>query len=139
MDRDCPDEDGNPVSDISDREFNSTPTQISRSKGHRITDILDCSHAGGSTRYFPVEGVRSAPTLIHALMCMLRSADEGIKYFPVIASMLSKNWVPDMSSHVILAACKGYQFAKEARSGKGPTGSSRSRLVGPLGKKARSS
>ncbi|SJL14464.1 uncharacterized protein ARMOST_17921 [Armillaria ostoyae] len=119
MDRDCPDDDGNPVPDISDREFNSILTQISRSKGHRITVILDCSHAGGATRYFPVEGVRSAHPLIYALMHILRSADESMKYSPAIASVLSKDWVPDMSSHVILAACKEYQFVKEARSGEG--------------------
>ncbi len=96
MDRDCPDEDGNPVPDISDREFNSILTQICCSEGHRITVILDCSHAGRSTRYFPVEGVRSAPPLTHALMRMFRSADESMKHSPAIASVLSKEWVPGM-------------------------------------------
>ncbi|KAK0437405.1 peptidase C14, caspase domain-containing protein, partial [Armillaria borealis] len=39
-----------PIQDISDRELNSILTQISRAKGHRITVILDCCHAGGVSR-----------------------------------------------------------------------------------------
>ncbi|PBK65059.1 hypothetical protein ARMSODRAFT_917772, partial [Armillaria solidipes] len=50
MDRDMLDENGVTIPDISDREFNSILTQISRSKGHRITVILDCCHAGSITR-----------------------------------------------------------------------------------------
>ncbi|KAK0442702.1 uncharacterized protein EV420DRAFT_1074251 [Desarmillaria tabescens] len=119
MDRDCPDSDGDPVPDISDREFNSILTQISRSKGHRIIVILDCSHAGTATRYFPDAGVRSALPLIHALIRMLRAADESTKRFPAVPYVLSKDWVPDMSSHVVLAACREFQFAKEMKSGDG--------------------
>ncbi|KAK0222822.1 hypothetical protein EDD85DRAFT_746201, partial [Armillaria nabsnona] len=42
IDRDTIGDDGKPVPDISDREFNTILTQISRVKGHCITVILDC-------------------------------------------------------------------------------------------------
>lgn len=42
-----------------------------------------------------------------------------MQHFPAIASVLSKDWVPDLSSHVILAAYEEYQFAKEVQSGEG--------------------
>ncbi|KAK0476238.1 hypothetical protein EDD18DRAFT_1048989, partial [Armillaria luteobubalina] len=36
--------------DISDREFNIILAEISRTKGHHITCILDCCHSSGVTR-----------------------------------------------------------------------------------------
>ncbi|KAK0451917.1 hypothetical protein EV421DRAFT_1683741, partial [Armillaria borealis] len=50
IDRDTIDSSGIPIPDISDRELNTILSQISRTKGHRITVILDCCHAGGMTR-----------------------------------------------------------------------------------------
>ncbi|KAK0222824.1 peptidase C14, caspase domain-containing protein, partial [Armillaria nabsnona] len=50
IDRDTIGDDGKPVPDISDREFNTILTQISRVKGHRITVILDCCHSGSVSR-----------------------------------------------------------------------------------------
>ncbi|KAK0468979.1 peptidase C14, caspase domain-containing protein, partial [Desarmillaria tabescens] len=38
------------IPDITDRELNTILSQISRTKGHRITIILDCCHAGSVTR-----------------------------------------------------------------------------------------
>ncbi|PBK90845.1 hypothetical protein ARMGADRAFT_882550, partial [Armillaria gallica] len=42
IDRDTNDSGGIPIPDISDRELNIILSQISRTKGHRITVILDC-------------------------------------------------------------------------------------------------
>ncbi|KAK0432291.1 peptidase C14, caspase domain-containing protein, partial [Armillaria borealis] len=42
IDHDAIGDDGKPVPDISDREFNTILNLISRTKGHRITVILDC-------------------------------------------------------------------------------------------------
>ncbi|KAK0241032.1 hypothetical protein EDD85DRAFT_387381 [Armillaria nabsnona] len=35
--------------------------------------------------------------------------------YPGYRSILSKDWYPDMESHVALAACKEYEFAKEKK------------------------
>ncbi|PBK63120.1 hypothetical protein ARMSODRAFT_846101, partial [Armillaria solidipes] len=50
IDRNTLDSRGALIPDISDRELNIILSQISRTKGHRITFILDCCHAGGVTR-----------------------------------------------------------------------------------------
>ncbi|PBK63127.1 hypothetical protein ARMSODRAFT_839174, partial [Armillaria solidipes] len=50
MDRGILDNSGMPIPSITDRELNTILSQISRTKGHRITVILDCCHAGSVTR-----------------------------------------------------------------------------------------
>ncbi|KAK0227235.1 peptidase C14, caspase domain-containing protein, partial [Armillaria nabsnona] len=51
---------GGMVPDISDREINVILSEISRTKGHRITLILDCCHSSGLTRVAQgEEGVRA--------------------------------------------------------------------------------
>ncbi|KAK0219720.1 hypothetical protein EDD85DRAFT_728376, partial [Armillaria nabsnona] len=50
MDRGTLDSSGVPIPSITDRELNTILSQISRTKGHRITVILDCCHAGSVTR-----------------------------------------------------------------------------------------
>ncbi|KAK0224042.1 peptidase C14, caspase domain-containing protein, partial [Armillaria fumosa] len=50
MDRDTLDSSGVPIPNITDREFNTILSQISRRKGCRITFVVDCCHAGGVTR-----------------------------------------------------------------------------------------
>ncbi len=63
MDRGALDENCVPIPDIRDGEFNSILTQISRSKGHQITVILDCCHAGSITRGFEDQGAHQMPPL----------------------------------------------------------------------------
>ncbi len=65
-DRDTPGEDGKPVPDISDRELNTILSLISRTKGHRITVILDCCHSGGVCRNLPEPGARTSPPMARA-------------------------------------------------------------------------
>ncbi len=50
---------------------------------------------------------------------MLHAAHERWQYSPQYRSVFSKNWQPNMDSHVVLAACQDHQKAKEV---KGPTG-----------------
>ncbi|PBK90841.1 hypothetical protein ARMGADRAFT_1111605, partial [Armillaria gallica] len=49
IDCDTIDSSGIPIPDISDRELNAVLFILSRTKGHRITVILDCCHAGSIT------------------------------------------------------------------------------------------
>ncbi|KAK0443272.1 peptidase C14, caspase domain-containing protein, partial [Armillaria borealis] len=50
MDRTDMDSTGSPIPDISDREINAIFTQISLTKGHTITLILDCCYSGTHTK-----------------------------------------------------------------------------------------
>ncbi|PBK87186.1 hypothetical protein ARMGADRAFT_468828 [Armillaria gallica] len=123
IDRDTIDSSGSRIPDISDREINSIFQQISRSKGHRITFFLDACHSGSHVRCFPEPGTRTVPPLPRAsLRRMLHIADENLSRYPSYKSILDSDWRPDMSSHVILAACKEYQIAREAESETGYNG-----------------
>ncbi|KAK0492681.1 hypothetical protein EDD18DRAFT_1357514 [Armillaria luteobubalina] len=108
INRDTLDSQERGIPDISDREVNTLFTKISRVKGHKITFFADCCHASGTTR-----GLTSLPA---ARMCamapahktdikdMLRAADESLGHLPCYRPVSSKNWNPDMSSHVIMVA-----------------------------------
>ncbi len=113
IDRDTPGEDGKPVPDISDRELNTILSLISRTKGHRITVILDCCHSGGVCRNLPEPGARTSPPMARAsLRDMLVVGENNLMHLPGYRSILDDDWRPDTSSHVILAACRDYQYAK---------------------------
>ncbi|KAK0193379.1 caspase domain-containing protein [Armillaria mellea] len=109
IDRDTLGDDGKPVADISDREFNAILTQISRVKGDCITVILDCCHSGGATR--AAEARRFSPTRHMSVQGMLRAGEKILKGYPDYRSILSNDWAPDMGSHVVLAACEAHQLA----------------------------
>ncbi|KAK0468940.1 caspase domain-containing protein [Armillaria novae-zelandiae] len=109
IDRDTIGEDGKSVPDISDREFNTILTQISRVKGDHITVILDCCHSGSVSRGV---GVRTVSRTSHTTVeDMLLVGEQTFGSYPGYRSILSKDWHSDMDSHVILAACKADQFA----------------------------
>ncbi len=97
------------VPDISDREFNTILAQISRVKGDCITVILDCCYSGGATR--GAEARMSSPTRHTTIQEMLRAGEKILGDYPDYRSILSNDWVPDMGSHVVLAACEGHQLA----------------------------
>ncbi len=116
IDRDTTGANGEPVPDISDREFNTILSLISRAKGNTITVILDCCHSGSVTRGLPEWEVRwSPPTRRTTAKDMLLAGDKTLKHYSGYRSILGKNWCPDMDSHVLLAACMAYQFAKHKK------------------------
>ncbi len=113
MDREDVGASGVPVPDISSREINCILKEISRAKGHHITVILDCCHSGGMTRQIQ-SGIRSVHPFSRAsLKSMLDAAEETMKSFPGYRSILAEDWCPDMTSHVVLAACEKDEFARE--------------------------
>ncbi len=113
IDRDTLGENGKPVPDISDREFNTILSLISRAKGHCITVILDCCYSGSVCRDLPEPGARTSPPMTRAtLQDMLVAGENNLKCYPGYRSILAKDWLPDMNSHVVLAACRDYQYAK---------------------------
>ncbi|KAK0498932.1 hypothetical protein EDD18DRAFT_1103385 [Armillaria luteobubalina] len=61
-------------------------------------------------------GVRTIPPPERAsLKDMLLAAEEALKDLPGYRSVFAEDWVPDMDSHVILAACMGNEVAKAKR------------------------
>ncbi|KAK0209623.1 caspase domain-containing protein [Armillaria fumosa] len=107
------------IPDISDRELNALFTQISCTKGHKITFLADCCYAGGMSRDpYPPTGKRAiAPTLYSTVDDMLRAAHTRLQHLPCYRSVLSPDWQADMSSHVLVAACQDYQTARESGGG----------------------
>lgn len=119
IDRNTIDSDGSPVPDISDREINAILTEIAHAKGHHITVILDCCHSGGATRNAAALGIRKSipPLEGAALIAMFRIGSKTLQQFPGHHSLWAPGWRPDMKSHVILAACKDHEFAREGSRG----------------------
>ncbi len=115
---------GGMVPDISDREINVILSEISRTKGHRITLILDCCHSSGLTRVAQgEEGVRAIrPLPSSSIQDMFDAADMNLGNLPGYLSISREDWHPNMDSHVVLAACKEYEFAKEVKGADGYNG-----------------
>ncbi len=124
IDRDTQDSGGKWTPDISDREIDYVISQICRAKGHRITFIVDCSFSNGLSRQALADAeFRSIHPTSHAsLDDMLRAAHERWKGLPYYRSILSKDWQPDMDSHVVLVACQDYQTAREVEAPSGFNG-----------------
>ncbi len=53
---------------------------------------------------------------------MLNAVDEAWRTFPGYNSLLAENWHPDMGCHIMLAACREYEYAKEVGSETGSNG-----------------
>ncbi len=116
IDRDIPGEDGKPVPDISDREFNTILSLVARAKSHCITVMLDCCYSGGVCRDVPELGARTSPPMARAtLEDMLVAGEKNLLHHTGYHSILVNDWHPDVDSHVVLAACRDYQYAKAKR------------------------
>ncbi|KAK0494909.1 hypothetical protein EDD18DRAFT_1354899 [Armillaria luteobubalina] len=119
-DRDELDSEGNLISDISDRELNTIISLIRDTKGDKITLILDCCHSGSATRGMSLLArpgcSRDLPPVSNKRESVLQCADMSLrKYWPGAPSVLAENWSPDMTSHVVIAACREFEFAREVR------------------------
>ncbi|KAK0470729.1 peptidase C14, caspase domain-containing protein [Armillaria novae-zelandiae] len=104
------------IPDISDREFNTILAEISRTKGHHITCILDCCHSSSATRdpndqSYRVRSARPLPPV--SIHDMLDAAHRRLKGLKNYRNIHDGDWSPDMTTHVILAACQETEHAKE--------------------------
>ncbi|KAK0474338.1 caspase domain-containing protein [Armillaria luteobubalina] len=114
IDRGAPDGQDACIPDISDREINNILAHIHHEKGARITMILDCCHAGGTTKAPLNESVRTAHSLPPgSFVRMLNSAKERMGDWDGYRDVWAEEWNPVMDSHVAFAACKDHEFAKE--------------------------
>lgn len=112
IDRDIIDANGHKIPDISDREINTILYEISRAKGNQITVILDCCHSASITRD-PKSRVRSALPLTDGRDVMFLIGMQNLMRISNRTSIMEQRWRPDMSSHVVVAACNDYEFAGE--------------------------
>ncbi|KAK0458343.1 peptidase C14, caspase domain-containing protein [Desarmillaria tabescens] len=129
-DRGTPDNNGNgTIHDIGDRLINDILSEISEDV--HITVILDCCHSSGITQGIPGaiepgEEKRKAPlsgdtngqrhtTRLQSTLEAMFQFDKGGPKCGDFQNRISDNWVPKMGSHVLLAACQGYQQAKEIK------------------------
>ncbi|PBK98895.1 hypothetical protein ARMGADRAFT_1007537 [Armillaria gallica] len=117
------------IPDISDREFYTILAEISRTKGHHITVILDCCHSSGATRRLQGEE-KVQPRQVKALSPstiadMFAAADKRLgelksdngsepRYQPISKG----DWTPEIpvKTHVVLAACNAYEYAAEVEA-----------------------
>ncbi|KAK0439940.1 uncharacterized protein EV420DRAFT_1316019 [Desarmillaria tabescens] len=123
-DRNELDTDGRPISDISDREINTIISLIRDTKGDHITLILDCCHSGSATRnisaFCSPGHTRDLPPVSHRQESVFESADKSLqKHCPGAPSVLVEDRSPDMTSHVVIAACREFEFVREVRSNDG--------------------
>ncbi|KAK0445214.1 hypothetical protein EV421DRAFT_2018422 [Armillaria borealis] len=114
LDRAARDDNRSEILDISVREIEAIFTQISQQKGQKITLILDCGHSCARIRGVPPIGTRHpfrnvSPLLRHAIEPML----EAYPQYLAGRSVAAYDWQPDMSSHVVLAACQKNEYAQE--------------------------
>lgn len=123
IDRGTPDAQGTCIPDISDREINNILTHIHLAKDARITLILDCCHGGGATRA-PLNGyARTAEPLPYgSFVRMLNSAKERMGNWNGYQDVWAEDWIPNTDSHVVLAACKDYELAREWKDENGYSG-----------------
>ncbi|KAK0185080.1 peptidase C14, caspase domain-containing protein [Armillaria mellea] len=114
------------IPDISDRELYTILAEISRTKGHHITVILDCCHSSGLTRRPKGEKRRrreikalSGPTSIADMFAAADKrlgeliSDNGLE--PRYQPISKGDWTPEIpvKTHVVLAACNAYEYATE--------------------------
>ncbi|KAK0502092.1 caspase domain-containing protein [Armillaria luteobubalina] len=125
------------VPDISDREINTILSEIARNKGDHITFILDCCHGASLTRV-PGGDSRLAVRYISPLegsssiADMFQAADKRLGYLPGYQSIAEVTWRPNMDSHVVLAACRDFEEAKEIKCVDGYHGVFTRGLIGAL-------
>ncbi len=101
------------VPDICDREINTILADIAKKKGNHITFIVDCCHSASITRV-PLMGVRSiTPLPSSSIAAMFSAADQNFKHLAGYQSISEASWRANMDSHVVLAACKDYEYARE--------------------------
>ncbi len=117
------------IPDISDRELYTILAEISRTKGHHITVILDCCHSSGVTRH--PQGEEKLQRHVKALSAstsiadMFAAADKRLgelksdsgsepRYQPISKG----DWTPEIpvKTHVVLAACNAYEYAAEVEA-----------------------
>jgi len=111
-----------PVLDISDREINLILSELAGAKGDNSTLALDCSFLPAishySTSHLKPTMSRGTAPLDKSLHRMLLAAENNPRK-RCSGSTLVEDWIPDLSSHVVLAACQDLERAWECSGDQG--------------------
>ena len=104
--------------DLADKELRYLLAQVAQ-KNPRIIVILDCCHSGSGTRNIP-QGVRLAPedTRDRPLSSFIFAEDSTFKNLLSASEKVDKKKTGldlPKGRHILLAACRDYQYAKEYR------------------------
>ncbi|KAJ7481035.1 caspase domain-containing protein [Mycena galericulata] len=124
---------GDAIHGIPDRTINILLSQLATAKGNNITVILDCCHSGGGTRGTS-PSILPVPRFVETLLPIPDNLDRTLW-----ASRSGHVDLPPgisykfMHSHVLLAACRQQQRARECLSAAGePCGFFTSSLIKAL-------
>jgi hypothetical protein len=104
------------VPDISDRDLGLLLLELSRKKGDNITVILDCCFGGSATRQM-IEGdmpVRRAEPIEGAVFETASLAAEIPPDSAQTRGLSDNRNHPNSSTHVLLAACRQHEIARES-------------------------
>ena len=104
--------------DLADKELRYLLAQVAE-KNPRIIVILDCCHSGSGTRNIP-QGVRLAPedTRERDLSSFIFAKDATFNNFLLTFDRVDKKKTGlklPKGKHILLAACRDFQYAKEYR------------------------
>ncbi|BAY20216.1 peptidase C14 caspase catalytic subunit p20 (plasmid) [Anabaenopsis circularis NIES-21] len=110
--------------DLADKELRYLLVQVAK-KNPRVIVILDSCHSGSGTRNIP-QGVRLAPedTRDRALSSFIFAEDATFKNFLLTSSEVNKKKTGldlPKGRHILLAACRDEQYAKEYQGDDGKT------------------
>ena len=101
--------------DLADKELRYLLSQVAE-KNPRVVVILDCCHSGSGTRNVP-PGVRLAPQDVRKreLDSFIFARDASFKNLPLSSQVDRKKTGIDLPKgrHILLAACRDYQYAHE--------------------------
>jgi triacylglycerol esterase/lipase EstA (alpha/beta hydrolase family) len=110
--------------DLADKELRYLLAQVA-AKNPRVIVILDCCHSGSGTRNIP-QGVRLAPedTRDRDLSSFIFAKDAAFNNLLLTAQKVERKKTGldlPKGRHILLAACRDYQYAKEYRGDDGAT------------------
>jgi hypothetical protein len=110
--------------DLADKELRYLLAQVAK-KNPRVIVILDCCHSGSGTRNIP-QGVRLAPedTRERDLSSFIFVEDRNFNYLLSTSEQVKEKKTGlelPKGNHILLAACRDYQYAREYRGDNGET------------------
>ncbi|KAJ7772893.1 caspase domain-containing protein [Mycena maculata] len=112
-------EQGETIHGIPDRTINALLSQLATAKGNNITVILDCCHSGGATRG-SAPSILPVPRFVETDLPIPENLDQtlwgGRSGHVDLPPGISHKF---MHSHVLLAACRQQQRARECISAAG--------------------
>ncbi|KAF7337827.1 hypothetical protein MVEN_02005600 [Mycena venus] len=111
---------GEVIHGIPDRTLNMLLSRLASARGDNITVILDCCHSASGTRVGSSPGILPIPRFVETFLPIPEHLDETLTYGRSASASLPEGTLHKfMHSHVLLAACRQQQRARECLSAAG--------------------